>query len=83
MLVSTLAQASPRPITELPLQTNGDQRWILPAGDYSGQFSVDQSMQIECAEGAVINAQGQGNALFISAPDVRIEGAHCSTGDVT
>lgn len=74
VLVSTLAQASPRPITELPLQTNGDQRWILPAGDYSGQFSVDQSMQIECAEGAVINAQGQGNALFISAPDVRIEG---------
>ncbi|BBP53449.1 copper-binding periplasmic protein [Pseudomonas sp. St386] len=74
VLVSTLAQASPRPITELPLQTNGDRRWILPAGDYPGQFSVDQSMQIECAEGAVIDAQGQGNALFISAPDVRIEG---------
>ncbi|AHL34135.1 copper-binding protein [Pseudomonas brassicacearum] len=74
VFVSALAQAAPRPITELPLVPDGDHHWILPAGDYQGQFSVDQSMQIDCAKGAVIHAGGQGNALLISAPDVRIEG---------
>ncbi|MEO8643166.1 nitrous oxide reductase family maturation protein NosD [Pseudomonas sp.] len=74
VLLSVFAQASPRPITELPLQPDGDHHWTLPAGDYQGQFSVDQPMQINCEKGAVINAQGQGNAVFISAPDVRIEG---------
>ncbi|GAB2800915.1 nitrous oxide reductase family maturation protein NosD [Halomonas shantousis] len=66
--------ASPRPITELPLQAEGDNRWRLPAGAYVGQFSVDQPMQIHCEQGAVIQAQGQGNALTITAADVEITG---------
>ncbi|VVQ10888.1 putative ABC transporter binding protein NosD [Pseudomonas fluorescens] len=74
VLVSAVAQASPRPITELPLQPAGDRHWTLPAGNYQGQFSIDQPMRIDCEKDAVIDAQGQGNALFISAPDVRVEG---------
>lgn len=69
-----VAQAVPQPITTLPLQAEGDNRWRLPAGEYAGQFSVDQPLQLRCEPGAVFQAQGEGNALTIGAPDVTIEG---------
>ncbi len=61
-------------ITELPLRSEGDGRWILPAGDYAGQFLIKESLHVRCEQGAVIRAQGQGHALNISAPDVVVEG---------
>ena len=73
-LLSGVAQAAPQPITALPLKADGEHRWLLPAGEYSGSFGVDESMQIRCESGAVIDAQGEGNALTITAPEVRIEG---------
>ncbi|MEX3776431.1 nitrous oxide reductase family maturation protein NosD [Pseudomonas sp. MYb118] len=63
-----------QPITELPLQQDAEQRWHLPAGEYRGSFSVDAPMHIVCEPGAVFQAQGQGNGLTVSAPDVTIEG---------
>ncbi|KAA0967837.1 nitrous oxide reductase family maturation protein NosD [Pseudomonas sp. ANT_H12B] len=63
-----------QPITTLPLTVDADQRWHLPAGEYRGSFSVDQSMQIVCEPGAVFQGEGQGNGLIISAPDVGVEG---------
>ncbi|KJH80174.1 nitrous oxide reductase family maturation protein NosD [Pseudomonas sp. KSR10] len=69
-----VAVAAPQPITVLPLQADGEQRWRLPAGEYSGSFSIDESLQIRCEPGAVIDAQGEGNALTITAPDVSVEG---------
>lgn len=69
-----VAKAEAQPITELPLRFEGDSRWVLPAGEYVGTFSIDESMYLRCEKGAVIQAQGQGHALNISAPDVVIEG---------
>ncbi|MGX9555373.1 MULTISPECIES: nitrous oxide reductase family maturation protein NosD [Pseudomonas] len=74
LLTGGSALAAVQPITTLPLKLDAEQRWHLPAGEYRGSFSVDQSMQIICEPGAVIQSEGQGNAVFISAPDVRIEG---------
>jgi nitrous oxidase accessory protein len=68
------ALAAVQPITTLPLRVDAEQRWHLPAGEYVGSFSVDQPMQILCEPGAVFQAQGQGNGVIVSAPDVRIEG---------
>lgn len=68
------AQAAPQPITSLPLQAEGDQRWQLPAGDYQGSFTIDQPMHLRCEPGAVLHGQGLGNGLLISAPDVTLEG---------
>lgn len=68
------AQAAPQPITSLPLQAEGDQRWRLPAGDYQGSFTIDQPMHLRCEPGAVLHGQGLGNGLLISAPDVTLEG---------
>ncbi|VVO07706.1 nitrous oxide reductase family maturation protein NosD [Pseudomonas fluorescens] len=74
LVLSSSVGAVVQPITALPLQAAGEQRWRLPAGEYSGSFSVDQPMQILCEPGAVFQGQGQGNGLIISAPDVTIEG---------
>ena len=63
-----------QPITTLPLRLDAEQRWHVPAGEYRGSFSVDQPMQIVCEPGAVFQAQGQGNGVIVSAPDVGIEG---------
>ncbi len=68
------AQATPQPITALPLQAQGDNRWRLPAGEYRGSFSIDQPMHILCEAGAVLQGEGQGNGLLISVPDVTVEG---------
>ena len=68
------AQAAAQSITALPLQAEGDNRWRLPAGEYQGSFSIDQPMHILCEPGAVLQGQGQGNGLIISAPEVTLEG---------
>ena len=44
-LLAGLAQAAPQPIRDLPLQAMGEQRWRLPAGEYAGQFRIDESLQ--------------------------------------
>jgi len=67
------AQAAPQPVTSLPLQADGEHRWRLPAGEYHGSFSIDESLQLRCEPGAIIDAQGEGNALTITAPDVTVE----------
>lgn len=74
ILSSGTALAEPQPITSLPLQAEGDNRWMLPAGEYSGQFLLDQPMTLVCAPGAVIRGQDRGNVLTVRAPDVTIEG---------
>ena len=73
-LLAGLAQAAPQPIRDLPLQAMGEQRWRLPAGEYAGQFRIDESLQLICEPGAVLDAQGQGNVLTIAASDVQVEG---------
>lgn len=73
LMLSIAAQASPQPITALPLDEE-DGRLVLPAGDYYGQFTIDKPLRLRCEEGAVINAQGQGSALTIAAADVTVEG---------
>ena len=74
LLVTSSSVAAVQPVTTLPLRLDAEQRWHLPAGEYRGSFSVDQPMQIVCEPGAVFQAQGQGNAMIVSAPDVGIEG---------
>lgn len=74
MLSSGAALAEPQSITALPLQAEGENRWTLPAGEYSGQFLIDQPMSLACAPGAVIRGLNQGNVLTVRAPDVTIEG---------
>ncbi len=68
------ALAAPQSITTLPLEPLGDQHWRLPAGEYRGQFSIDEPMQFSCAPGAVLQAQGEGNGLLISAANVSVDG---------
>src|SRR3546814_10626988 len=41
---------------------------------YQGQFTIEQPMQLRCEPGAIIQSQGQGSSLLISAPDVLVEG---------
>ena len=74
LIFTGAAQAAVQPITALPLQAEGENRWRLPAGDYQGSFSVDQPMHIRCEPGAVLHGQGQGNGLLINAPEVTVEG---------
>jgi len=74
LLFAGAAQAAAQAITNLPLQAEGENRWRLPAGEYAGQFRIDQPLQLRCEPGAVIDAQGQGNALTIAAPEVTVEG---------
>ena len=74
MISSGAALAEPHPIAALPLQAEGDNRWTLPAGEYSGQFLIDQPMTLACAPGAVIRGQNRGNVLTVRAADVTIEG---------
>lgn len=73
-LLTSAALAAPRPITDLPLEPDGDGQWHLPAGQYRGSFSVDQPLSLSCAPGAVFQAQGEGNGLIIRAPKVSIQG---------
>ena len=74
MIPAGSALAEPQPLTSLPLQAQGENRWTLPAGEYTGQFIIDQSLALHCAPGAVIKAPGQGNVLTVRAANVTIEG---------
>lgn len=74
LFFSCAALAAARAITDLPLQTAGDNRWVLPAGEYRGQFLIDESLHLHCDPGAVLQAQGQGHALTITAANVTVEG---------
>ncbi|WP_079201944.1 nitrous oxide reductase family maturation protein NosD [Pseudomonas sp. CC6-YY-74] len=63
-----------QPLATLPLQAVGEAQWRLPAGEYRGQFRITTPMTLSCAPGAIIDAQGQGNALTIQAANVSIQG---------
>ena len=65
-------------ISNLPLEKISEQHWRLPAGDYVGHFVVDQSITLECAEGAYLRAGGRDNALNIRASDVTVTGCDIS-----
>lgn len=75
ILVSLCASvhASSRAIDSLPLRADGNTR-VLPAGNHSGQFLVDQPLHLRCEPGAVLDSGGKGNLLTIRAADVTIEG---------
>lgn len=62
-----------QPISTLPLQPVAANQWLLPAGEYRGQFSINETMTLRCAPGAVLDAQGMGDVLRLQAPDIRIE----------
>jgi len=74
LLLAGAVLADPRPITELPLEPAGDGQWLLPAGEYAGQFVIDQPMHLRCEAGATLDAQGQGSLVTIGAPGVTVEG---------
>lgn len=74
LLFCRAVDAVERAITELPLQPDGDNRWVLPVGEYAGQFSIDEPMHIRCENGAVLQAEGQGHGLNIRASNVTVEG---------
>lgn len=73
MALGAVAQAGTQPVETLPLQADGA-GWLLPAGVHSGSFRIDQSMQLRCAAGAILDAGGKGHGLVIAAPQVRVEG---------
>ena len=68
------ACAAPQSIRSLPLQPDGEAHWRLPAGEYRGQFRIEASLTLSCEAGAVLDAEGEGNALTIAAPDVTVQG---------
>jgi len=63
-----------QPVTELPLQSDGENRWVLPAGEHRGQFVIDEPLHLRCERGAILSAQGVGHAINIRAANVVIEG---------
>jgi len=79
LLCTGTALAGPQPITNLPLMAEGENRWTLPAGEYVGNFRIDQPLHLRCEPGAVLSAAGQGTALFIRATNVTVE--DCSFRD--
>lgn len=74
LLLAGAVLADPRPITELPLEPAGDGQWLLPAGEYRGQFIIDQPMHLRCKTGATFDGQGQGSLVTLGAPGVTFEG---------
>src|SRR5690606_32770584 len=46
MVSSGAALAEPQPITSLPLLAQGENSAFLPAGEYSGQFFIDQPLAL-------------------------------------
>src|SRR5690606_35833209 len=66
--------AALQPISTLPLQLTAADQWTLPAGEYRGQFFINQPMTLRCEPGAAIDAGGNGDVLRIQAPDIRVEG---------
>lgn len=66
--------AALQPISALPLQPTAADHWTLPAGDYRGQFFINQTMTLRCEPGAVFDGQGTGDVVRLQAPNIRIEG---------
>lgn len=73
LLLAASAQAQPQAIDQLPLQGDGELR-TLPAGIYSGNFTIDHPLHLRCAPGALIDGQGSGSTLHVRVPGVVIEG---------
>ena len=65
-------------ITDLPLSPEGE-RWVLPAGEYQGQFLIDQPIHLLCDEAAILSGQGVGHVIEIKAPGVTLE--NCTLHD--
>lgn len=61
-------------VTSLPLEQISDTHWRVPAGTYQGNYVLDVPIHLECAEGAVFDAQGQKNAMNIRAPKATFDG---------
>ncbi|OZG71497.1 copper-binding protein [Hahella sp. CCB-MM4] len=68
-LASSMATADLR---ELPLQQNNQGDWYLPAGLYTGNFIISRSVEFYCEAGAMIDANGQGDAIRIKAPNTQV-----------
>lgn len=66
-------------ITELPIQHVEGERFVLPAGEYQGNFVLDISIHLTCEEGAVLDGMGQKNTLNVRAPDAILKTAQCKT----
>lgn len=79
LYISGVAQAAPQNIIDLPLSADSDNRWILPEGEYQGQFLIDQPIHLRCADDAILSAQGSGHVVEITAPDVTLE--NCTLRD--
>lgn len=60
-------------VTTLPLEQLGENAWRLPSGTYHGNFVLDVPIALECADGAVFDAQGQKNAMNIRAPGATLK----------
>lgn len=58
---------------QINLSSEGDQI-ILAKGLYSGQFIIDKPLTLSGEKGAVIDAQGNGNAILIESSHVTIQG---------
>ena len=47
---------------------------VFMAGTYKAQLSIDKSLHLKAAKGAVLDGHGQGNIVSIQAPNVMLEG---------
>lgn len=68
------ANASPQSISSLTYIQAKDGHRQIAAGVYHGQFIVDKPGIWRCETGTVFDAAGEGNAITIQVPGVRIEG---------
>ena len=55
--------------------SNGDTIELAP-GIYSGNFTIDHAITLRGLSGAIIDAQGQHNAIRVKASNVKIENLH-------
>lgn len=68
------------PIAGLPLQAQADGSWWLPAGHYVGTLRIEQSLTLRCAEGAILDGNGQGHVIDIHAAHVTVQGCTLQNG---
>lgn len=61
-------------IRSLPLQVDSKGDWHLPAGEYRGQFVINEPLTLICDVGAIFNGEGEGNGLTIAAENVTVQG---------
>lgn len=84
VMLATKAAAL-QPISTLPLQPTAADEWTLPAGEYRGQFFIDETMTLRCQPGAILDAEGEGSVVRLQAENIRIEGCRLRNwgGDLT